>query len=71
VIPDTLAALVRKLPPPGKVWPLAERVIFFQALDAVLALEYGGNTSMIWIGKDGEIHIAERECVAKLKQGDK
>lgn len=60
-VPDTVIALMRTLPPPGTVWPREHQLVFIQALDAVLANHYGLNTLMIWIGEDGDIHIAPRD----------
>ena len=57
--------LMRQLPPPGTVWPNERKVIFLQALDACVAQIYGGNTHMIWVGEDGDIHIATAERSSK------
>lgn len=57
----TIVELMRLLPPPGTVWPRDRQLVFIQALDALIANVYGGNTHMIWIGDDGDIHIASRE----------
>ena len=60
MLPDLIVALIRKMPPAGAVWALEDRVTFLQALDASLCLEFGGKPQMIWLGEDGEIHIAPR-----------
>ena len=60
-MPDTVIALMRTLPPPGTVWPRERQLVFIQALDALLANHFGLNTLMIWIGEDGDIHIAQRD----------
>lgn len=56
-----LIELFRMMPPPGERWPLEKRVVFLIAMDAILAYIYGGDTHMIWLGEDGEIHIASRK----------
>ena len=60
-----IAELARLMPPAGTPWPLDQRVAYLIAFDAVLALIHGGATHMIWIGADGEIHIAPRTAPAE------
>lgn len=55
-----IVELMRLLPPPGTVWPRERQLVFIQALDAIIANVYGGDTHMIWIGDDGDIKIAQR-----------
>jgi hypothetical protein len=56
-----IVELMRQLPQPGTVWPNDRKVIFLQALDACIAHLYGGETHMIWVGEDGDIHISARK----------
>lgn len=75
-VPETVIALLRTMPPPGTIWPMERRLVFIQALDALLANHFGTSTLMIWIGADGDIHIAQREEPAASSpqndfQGDK
>lgn len=55
-----LSGLAQLMPPSGSVWKLEDRVTFLIAWDAALALIYGGEPHMIWLGNDGQIHIADR-----------
>jgi hypothetical protein len=64
MVHPAIIELMRLMPPPGTVWPRERQLVFIQALDAVIANVYGGKTHMIWIGDDGEIHIAARESAA-------
>jgi hypothetical protein len=59
--PSIIVELMRELPPAGSVWPRDRQLVFIQALDALVALKYGGSTHLIWIGEDGEIKVAARE----------
>lgn len=52
--------LLKTMPPSTANWPKERRVVFLQALDSVLAHLHGGQPLMIWLGEDGDIHIAER-----------
>ncbi len=64
-----IVELMRMMPKTGEPWPLDRRVVFFQAMDALLAYIYGGETHMIWL-QDGEIRIAPR-CGQSSPSGDK
>lgn len=45
-MPDVMYALFQMLPPPGKEWPVAERLLWLRAFEAVCRLVFKDDVAL-------------------------